>query len=305
MNNNKLAGIVSALVTPFDAENHVNVPVLRRIVQHAMSLGVAGFYVCGTTGEGMLMSEDERKLVTATVCEEVNGRLGVVVNISHMELPVALRLAAHAAEAGADAISSLPPLYFPISGEEMIAYFLHLLDACPLPLTFYNIPMLTNVKLDEPMVQRLAEHPEFIGIKHSSEDTFLLSQFKQIAGGRLLVWAARDAYYLGLLAMGADGAIGSSYALTGDVFVEITRAYQRGDVTRAERLQARINQVHRRLQVHGAYRSYKRCFELLGIPAGHCRSPHLPLDRSADPFLSQTLELLEAVRCEARQHGEQ
>ena len=159
-----------------------------------------------------------------------------------------------------------------------------------------NIPMKTKRILNESTVCHLAQNPKFVGIKHSSEDITLLSRFRQIAGGRLMVWSGRDAYYLGALAMGASGAIGSSYSLTGDVYMEITRAYRSGDVSRAMKLQNQINEVHRRLQVFGPYKSMKYCFSLMGIEAGNCRIPFKPIAPEAGEYLRETLVLLDRIR---------
>jgi N-acetylneuraminate lyase len=290
--------ILSALVTPLRADGSLELDSLDGLVEHNLRLGVGGFYVCGTTGEGLSLSGSERKLVTERVIASNRGRATVIVNISHMEFPVALELAAHAADSGADMVSTLPPIYFPVSKEEILRYYLAILDRVRLPLTLYNIPMLSSVTLDEATVQRLAEHPRFAGIKHSSEDTWLLDRFKRVADGRLLVWSARDAYYLGGLAMGADGGIGSSFNLLGDLFVSITEAYRAGDVKGAHRTQTRTNEVHRRLQTHGAIKSIKACLTMLGIPCGPCRMPFGPLSEGAEPYLRATLELLEQVRAE-------
>lgn len=291
-------GIISALVTPFTEDGAVNEDSLRKITRHSIELQVRAFYVCGTTGEGMLMSPSERKRVVEIVCEEAAGEAGVIVNISDQNFLIARELAAHAAYAGADAVSTLPPLYYPISDEERTRYYLELLDAAELPLTLYNIPMLTGIALNESTAARLARHPRFLGIKHSSEDTAMLARFKEIEDGRLLVWMARDAYYLSGLAMGADGAIGSSFNLMGDLFVGVTNLYQEGDVANAQVLQNKINQVHRRLQVFGPIKSIKRCFTLMGIDAGDCRLPYQPLPAEADAHLIETLALLDSVRQE-------
>jgi N-acetylneuraminate lyase len=222
----------------------------------------------------------------------------VIVNVSHMEFAVAVELARHAKQTGVDAVSTLPPLFYPVTTKEIELYYRALLDAIELPLTLYNIPMLSKLALDEPMLTRLAEHPRMAGIKHSSEDTFLLNRFKQIAGGRLMLWSGRDAYYLGALAMGADGAIGNSYNLMGDLFVKMTELYRACKIREALALQQKANEVHRRLQVHGAAPSVKRCLQLSGIDAGHCRLPYQPVPAEADALLREALAILTSIRSE-------
>ena len=299
MRLNEMNGIITALITPFDAHGNVMMSALREVIQNCLTMGVHCFYVCGTTREGLSLSTSERKAIAEVACGELRNRGGVMVNISHMEFPVAIDLARHAAAAGADAVSTLPPLYYPVTRSEIEEYYCRLLSEIELPLTLYNIPMLTRVALDDALVGRLLDYARFGGIKHSSEDTYLLSRFKRIGGGRLMVWSGRDAYYLGALAMGADGAIGSSFNLMGDLFIRITEAYRAGQIERARKLQERTNEVHQRLQKHGGVQSIKRCLELIGINAGVCRLPYQPPPAEADPFFRDTLALLERVRRES------
>ncbi len=296
MHVREMNGIVPALLTPFSDGGQVNEPVLRQMVRHMLALGASGFYVCGSTGEGLSLSAGERKAVVETVKAETGDRAGVIVNISHLEYQVVLDLAQHAQDAGADAVSTLPPLYYPVSDEELLQYYLRLLEEVALPLTLYNIPGLTKRSLDESTFARLAEHPRFVGVKHSSQDTALLNRFKQIGGERIMIWSARDAYYVSALAMGADGAIGTSYNLAVDLFVEITRAFRGGDLARARAIQSAFNMAQKDLYKYGAYGSVKRCLSLMGIEAGDCRPPFLPLGSARDEHLRQTLRQLDDIR---------
>jgi N-acetylneuraminate lyase len=289
-------GIVAALVTPFTSAGEVNHEALEQVAEHALRLGVGGFYVCGSTGEGFSLSSDERMKMVETVVSLTRGKADVIVNLSHMDFREVTRLSHHAAEVGADAVSVLPPIYNVVSGEELLAYFRAVLQQTRLPLTLYNIPMLAHRALGEATVRVLAEDSRLVGIKHSSEDTLALSKFKQVAKGRLIVWSGRDAFYLGCLAMGADGAIGSSFQLLGDIFAEITRVFRAGDPAGALVLQQRVNEVHGRLQLHGPIRSIKRCLTLLGIEAGECRLPFQPLGDAHDGFLRETLALAGQLR---------
>jgi N-acetylneuraminate lyase len=299
--------IMAALITPFDQQGKVNLKALREVIRHELAMGIRCYYVCGTTGEGLSMSAAERMSVVETACDELRGPSrgsgqagGVIVNISHMEFAVAVELARHAKQAGAAAVSTLPPLFYPVTPKEIEAYYRALLDAVELPLTLYNIPMLSKLALDEPMVTRLAEHPRMAGVKHSSEDTFLLNRFKQIAGGRLMLWSGRDAYYLGALAMGADGAIGNSFNLMGELFVKMTQLYRANQTQAALALQQKANEVHRRLQVYGATPSVKRCLQLSGIDAGHCRLPYQTVPAEADALLREAITILQSIRAELR-----
>ena len=292
----KSQGIVTALITPFTSTNEVHLESLARIVEHAIRLGAGGLYVCGTTGEGFLLSEQERELIVEQVVGTSAGRADVIVNISHMDIRQSFHLADHAAANGATAVSALPPLFYGVGNQERIAYFRALLSRISLPLTIYNIPHLSHQQLDLAVVSALADEPRFAGIKHTSNDGIALMQFKLAASGRLIVWCGRDACLLGHLAMGADGAIGSSYQLLGDISAAILAAYRSSNLERALKLQQRVNEVHERLQMHGPIPCIKRCLALLGVESGGCRLPLPPVRTDIDDFLRETLVMGDQIR---------
>ena len=99
----KLGGIIPALVTPFDGKGEVNTSSLRTLVNRLVREGVGGFYVCGSTGEGLLLEEWERKQVLETVVDETNGSVPVVAHVGALSTRQAIRLAVHAKECGAAA----------------------------------------------------------------------------------------------------------------------------------------------------------------------------------------------------------
>lgn len=294
----RFRGIISALLTPLDRQDRVNQEALCQIVEKTLALGVDGFYLCGSTGEGFHLSPQERRDVVETAVRAISGRAFTMVNVSHLDLREMRALSDHAAQTGADAISSLPPLYYPYSASEICDYFSSILRASPLPMSLYHIPQLSHISMDEDSIRRLADSPSFIGVKFASEDFDLLNRYKAICGEGRVIWSARDVYYLSGLAMGAGGAIGSSFVFLGDFFKAITEAFWRGESDRALRIQEAANELHRGFSRFGSYQSYKRALELSGIEAGLCRRPFRRLPKEADTHLSNTLALLQQRRNE-------
>ena len=107
----KLTGVMPALLTPFDSQGEVNLTTIRDLVEFHLAAGLTGFYILGSTGEGLLLSEGERRLVAETVVNQVKGRVPVVVHVGALSTREACDLARHAQEAGADGTSSIPPFY--------------------------------------------------------------------------------------------------------------------------------------------------------------------------------------------------
>jgi len=286
----------AALLTPFAPDDTIHHEAIRAMVEYSVGLGNKAFYVCGTTGEGFQMTVAERRAVVETVCEANAGRCKIFVNISHMDFRESCVLADHARDVGADMLSALPPIFNAITTEDLLKYLEGLMDHVSLPFAYYHIPLLSGKALGFDAFKRLSKHPRFKGIKYTSEDTHLLGRLKQLQGGRLPVWSGRDAYFLSNLSMGADGGVGSSFQLIGDLFGAVDEAYRAGDVERARGLQMGINEVHGGFGRYGALQSYKASFELMGIPAGQCRKPFGALPPEADAHLRQNLERLEDIR---------
>ncbi|OUC05406.1 hypothetical protein RY27_27515, partial [Litorilinea aerophila] len=123
-------GAWPALLTPFTARDEVNIPVLRAVIDYLLGKGIGGFYVCGSTGEGVYMSVAERQRVAETVVEQVNGRVPVIVHVGALALPDAVALASHAQAIGADAVASIiPPFYNDVAS--IVDYFTALSAAAP------------------------------------------------------------------------------------------------------------------------------------------------------------------------------
>jgi dihydrodipicolinate synthase/N-acetylneuraminate lyase len=104
-----LTGVLPALLTPFTDQDRVDATALCELTELLLSRDVNGFYLCGSTGEGLLLTEQERCLVVETVARQVRGRAPVVAHVGALATATSERLARHAREAGADAVASVPP----------------------------------------------------------------------------------------------------------------------------------------------------------------------------------------------------
>ena len=113
----------------------------RNLVEYLLDIGVDGFYLTGSTGEGFLMDETERKKVVEVVIDQVKDRVPVIVHVGAISTKISVELAKHAYEAGAAAVSSVPPFYYKFSFDEIYNYYKDISDATPLPLIIYSIPL--------------------------------------------------------------------------------------------------------------------------------------------------------------------
>ncbi|EPA0061316.1 dihydrodipicolinate synthase family protein [Enterobacter cloacae] len=164
---NNIKGVLTAIVTPFDAEGELNLPGLTRQVARQLDAG-NGIFCGGTNGEFFVLNEAEKIAVTRTCVETVAGRAPVVAHIGEISTRDTIRLGKQIVALGVDAVSVITPYFVPLKQSELIAHYTAVADALTVPVFLYNIPARTGNTLEPATVRALAEHPNISGIKDSA-----------------------------------------------------------------------------------------------------------------------------------------
>lgn len=293
----RLPGLIAATYTPMLEDGQLNLAVIPAMVDHLLNRGVDGLYVCGSTGEGVSLSSDERKRVAASYVQAVGGRLPVVVQVGHNSVVEASELAAHAAQIGADAISATCPSYFPVDTTvRLIDCMQQVAAGAPhLPFYYYHIPILTGSKIRMPEFLASASQviPNLVGLKYTAP---LLHEFQECLELNErqfdVVWGT-DEMLLGALATGAQGAIGSTYNVLTPLYRHLMEAFHEGDWDAARKHQSDAWRVIRTLAKYPFHAAMKSLLSWQGVPCGPCRTPQSGLDRSQVDSLRNELEALE------------
>lgn len=288
-----LKGIVPALLTPFTADNRINHPVLRELVRRNLEQGVSAFYVAGSTAEAFLLTTAERKAILETVVDEVAGRCGVIAHIGAISQDAATELALHARETGADAISSIPPFYYPFTFDEIKAYYFGIVEASGMPMIIYNFPAFSGVKLDVVNIAQFLCDDRFIGVKHTSQDFYALNRFKTAFPDKL-VFNGFDEMFVSGMAMGADGAIGSTFNFMADKFIAMKKLCDDGHFDKARAMQSKVNDLIQVLITVGVLPGEKEIMNLMGLDFGGCRKPFKSISEAERAMLKQALAALHA-----------
>src|SRR5262245_17403711 len=234
-----LAGIVPAVVTPFDAKGQFNVRSFERLVERLYAAGVHGLYLCGSTGEGMLQTVAQRKQVAEAALRNSPAGKSVIVHVGANTTDEAIELARHAALMGAHAVSSLPPAVGAYSFAEIKSYYERLAAASSIPLLIYFSPEVAPAIKTSGQVLELAAIENVAGLKFTDYDLYTMLRLKE--QGSTIFYGRDEMLSAGLL-LGADGGIGSFYNVIPELFLQLWRMAQEGrwDETRA--LQTRINE---------------------------------------------------------------
>ena len=277
----ELSGLVAATLTPLHPDGAVNLEPIPRIVDLLERTGVSGIYICGSTGEGISLTGEERRAVAAAYVAAAKGRMKTVVQVGHNSLREAQELAAHAAKIGADAISATAPSYFKISTVPMLVDCMAEIAAGSpqTPFYYYHIPALTGAALD--MVEFLpaadAKIGNLVGMKYTTPQAFEYQACLNLQDGRFDVLWGCDEMFLSALATGARGAIGSTYNIAAPLYLEILAAFQAGDMQEAQRLQLLSVKMIRVMLSHPFLAFMKWLLGLYGVECGGCRLPQANL----------------------------
>jgi N-acetylneuraminate lyase len=285
-------GIIPALLTPFTPQGDVNLKALADLVEFVLAGGVRGLYLCGSAGEGLLLSEAERRSVVETAVDQVDGRVPIIVHVGALATATSARLARHARETGADAVASIPPFYYPVGEEGIRAHYREIARAAELPLYAYNIPGLTNVDLGTELIEGLFQEGVIQGVKYTSYNQLDFRKLVETCGPELNLFSGPDEMLLPFLVMGGHGGIGTAYNCFPDLFVAIYDAWRAGDVSQAQQLQYQVDRFILLLRVYGVIPAVKVVTRWAGIDCGPPRMPIQPLTVAAEEQLRQEVEEL-------------
>jgi N-acetylneuraminate lyase len=301
-----LTGLVAATFTPMASDHSVDISAIPRVTDFVIGQGADGLFVCGSTGESPSLTLQERMAVGDAYVESAQGRAPVVLHVGHNCLADSRTLARHAVSIGADAIAVAPPSYFsPNSVDALVSCLQYIAEAAPdMPLYYYHIPRLSGVDIRAVDLLERADTdlPSFAGVKFSDfqfDDLLCCIRHNE---ERYNILFGSDEMCLSGLAMGAHGAVGSTYNFLGPHFQRMIAAFDARKMEEARHHQAIATDMIHRLLAFGGHPAIKASMAILGADCGSPRLPLVPLSEQEFKGLRQTLE--EATQA-LRPYGEE
>lgn len=295
--SSRFSGLIAAPFSPFHPDGALN---LARVAEQAAVLiesGVRGAFVCGTTGECSSLASAERRAIAEEWMRVAGAKLRIIVHAGHTSSVEARDLAAHAQAIGADAVATTAPYYFrPAGVGELAAFLAEVASAAPkLPFYHYDIPSTTGVQFPTAEVLRRAAKaiPNLAGVKFSNPDLLSLQECVQLEGGKYEVLFGVDEYLLAAVALGATGAVGSTYNYAAPAYHRMLVALSSGDLETARARQFGSAQLVRALVDFGGLRAGKSVMKLMGIDCGPVRSPLRPMTAEDELYLFERLKGLD------------
>ncbi|MBV7337546.1 dihydrodipicolinate synthase family protein [Chloroflexi bacterium TSY] len=279
--NFRLQGIIVPIVTPFDKSGQIDAAALKRVVDHLIAHGVSGLFPGGTTGEGFLLTSDERRLLSETVVEAAAGRVPVIVHTGTPTTADTLGLTKHAQAVGAQAVAILPPYVYHHSDEALLRHYVTVAQSVPeFPIFLYNFPAISHNTISAELILRLRnEAPNIIGMKDSSGSLETLAQVVAATNGQFNAINGGDGQALMALAMGFDGCVSGNANVVPELMVNLYEAALAGDLATARILQQKLNQVRTILGDGGNLSLFKGILAKRGVDVGDVRAPLLSASR--------------------------
>jgi len=278
------AGVLPAMATPIDSDSgSYNSHVLRQLIDFLVAAGVKGLFIGGTTGEGILMSPEQRQGLHEAAIIALSGRVPALIHVGANTTIESVFLAQHAADAGADAIVAVTPYFYPIHDDALLKHFSAIAAAAPsTPLFAYDIPhMAVNGISPELIGQLTANIPTFAGLKSSNADTQKVRRLIDAIPDDKIFLVGNEAVALGNLALGADGLISGLSTAVPEPFIKMVTAFFAGNMDLARQHQKKINQILALLPAGARIGAIKMLLQQRGIAVG---PPILPLPKAPEKW---------------------
>ena len=282
MNKRLLTGLIAAPFTPMHEDGSLNLQVIGPYAEFLMQKKcVTGVFICGTTGESVSLTTEERKAVAEKWMEAAKGKLKVIVHVGGMSQVQCAELAAHAQAIGADMIAAMAPCFFkPGSVDELIGFFKPIAaSASRLPFYYYNMPSITGVSLPvhKFLIEGKKQIPNLVGVKFTHNNLMEMQQCIHADGGAFEVLHGFDEILITGLSVGAKAAVGSTYNYVPGIYKAVMEAMEKGDLETAREMQWKSVEIIDVLIKHGGgVRAGKIFMKLAGIDCGPCRLPIAP-----------------------------
>lgn len=274
----RTSGLIAAPYSPFDNKMRLNTEPVGDYAAMLIRNGVTGAFICGSSGEGISLTADERKELAEEWASHASGKLKLIIHVGATNIKDSCELAAHAREIGADGIASVEPVYYLQPWmEDLVVYYREISMSAPgIPFYSYYIPALTGYKTDYVDFCRRAilEIPDFAGIKYTNNNLVEYARLVKGFGEGIDILFGSDELLINALASGAQGAVGSTYNFMPSLYIDLIRFFNRGEINAARELQLIAQNIISLMpKYHGSIVFGKAIMKMTGIDCGPNRLP--------------------------------
>jgi 4-hydroxy-2-oxoglutarate aldolase len=287
-----LAGVFAPLPTPFTEAGEVAFPQLTSNLERWNQQPLAGYVVCGTNGESVLLGAEERVALVRSVRQEAPAERLVIGGSGMESTKATIALTARMAEAGADAALVITPSYYKrsLTAHALENHYRAVADASPIPVLLYSMPACTGIDLPLDTVVALSQHPNVLGIKDSGGSVSKLGSMVLRCEEGFQVLAGSADFFLGALCVGAVGAVSALANIAAEKVYALLLRFREGDMDGARRMQHALLEPNACVTSRFGVAGLKAAMDMLGMYGGPVRSPLLPLSPAEREEVRRTLQ---------------
>ena len=272
----KFTGILPALITPLNANETVNVDVLKKLISAFIDKGADGVYIAGATGEGISLPLEDRMILAEEAIAAAKGK-SCIVHVASTDFSEAIELACHAEQAGADAISAIPPLFYKYDEDDVYNYYKCLASAVNIPMVIYYNPN-AGFAINAKFAARMFEIDNITAIKWTSSDYHGMMELKNLTHGEMNIINGPDEMLLMGLSAGADAGIGTTYNFMLPLIRGVYDNFRAGNIDKANEYQCKIAHIISAMRAYPTIPVTKALVEAMGYNVGNAVFPMKVLD---------------------------
>lgn len=290
MDMQHLEGSIVALVTPFNDDGSVDFEALDRLIEFQIENGTDGILTLGTTGESSTMSHEEDNEVCRFVVEHVGGRVPVIAGSGSNSTETMLEKSLAYQKLGVDGLLIITPYYNKANEEGIYRHLATVADGVDIPCILYNIPGRCGCSISAANMERLAQHPNIMGVKEASANVAFAASIAHLIGPEFRMFSGEDGIAVPLMSLGASGVISVWANVQPALVHEMCRAYLDGDTQRAREIQIAGQPL-----VHALFSEVnpipvKEALTQMGLIKANYRLPLCPMSEGARSGLTQALK---------------
>lgn len=286
----EIGRLITAMVTPFDAEGQVDYAQAKRLARALLDSGSDGLVVTGTTGEGPALSFAEKARLYGEVKDAIGTRGAVIAGASDNNTAASIDLSREAEQVGADALLLTVPAYNKPPQEGLYRHFRALAECTALPAMLYNVPSRTSLNMTNDTTVRLAEIENIIGIKEASSDPVQIAKVIRDTPDDFRVWSGNDDETFPIMSMGGYGVVSVAAHLVGSQIKQMMGLTLEGDVETAGAEHLRLLDIFKGLFIVSNPIPVKYGLNRAGFNVGEPRLPLVPPDARTAAQLDELLD---------------
>ena len=285
-------GAATALITPMN-ENGVDYPALKKLIDWQIEEGIDALVICGTTGEGSTLTDEEHREVLRFSMEAAAGRVPMIAGTGSNDTAYAIDLTKFACELGYDGMLVSTPYYNKTTQKGLIAMFTAIADASTKPLILYNVPSRTGIAIAPATYAALADHPMISAIKEANGDISAIVETAALVGDKLDLYSGNDDQIVPVMACGGKGVISVLSNVMPKETSAMCRMAKEGDMKGAMELQKKLLPLTKALFCEVNPIPVKAAMAAMGFCENRLRLPLVPMEKDHEEMLRGCMRDLE------------